>query len=58
MILKDNSMFDPMIKIMLKSREVSLRSLIQSFEHFKRAFKIQCETVDDFMERSNTNNIL
>lgn len=42
-----------MISLIIKCKEVSLRALIQSFDHFKSVFNIQCDAIDDFMQKSN-----
>ena len=41
-----------LIKILLKSKEISLRTLIQDFELFRKVFSIQCEALDEFIDRA------
>lgn len=52
MILHNRPEFDRIIQLMLMSRELNLRTLIQHFEHFEAVFENQNENINDYMMRA------
>ena len=52
MILHNRPEFDRIIQLMLMSRELNLRTLIQHFDHFESVFENQNENINEYMMRA------